>query len=99
MSFVIFPKFDEMENLFPKLDVSINTKGDDQVPFGRNDDIIDNILMHVANFVVFGRGKGGEQEIMKVEFPEFAWIGSNEVLVLWLLISHFIREVFLKYKY
>ena len=93
MCFVVFPEFNKVEDFFPELDVSVDAEGDDEVPFGGGDDVVDDVLVHVADFVVVSGGEGGEKEVVEVEFPEFAGVGSDEVFVFGLLFFHFIREV------
>ena len=55
MSFEIFDKFDETKNFLPKFDMPVNAESNDSVGFGRNNDIVDCISMHVADLIILGR--------------------------------------------
>ena len=51
MSFEILTELDEVIEFFPKLDMTVDTEGDDIVSFGRRDDIVDGLSMHKTNLV------------------------------------------------
>lgn len=51
MCLKVLDKLDETEYLLPKFDMTINADGDEEVSFGRGDDIINCFAMHVAEFI------------------------------------------------
>lgn len=54
MSFKIFNELNQMENFFPEFDMPINTEGNYHVSFRRDNNVIHNIFMHIADLVVLG---------------------------------------------
>jgi len=64
VGFKIFSEFNKVIGFPPEFYVSIDAESDDEVGFRGGDDIVDDVSMHVADFVEFGSGKAIEEEIV-----------------------------------
>ena len=58
VSFKILGELNEMESLFPELDVSVNAESDDEVGLGRGEDKVDGLAVHQAQLIKV-RGRDG----------------------------------------
>ena len=54
MGFKIFDKLNKGKSFFPKFDMTINTKSDNVLSFVGCNYIVDNISMHIADFIILG---------------------------------------------
>ena len=64
MCFIVFSELNEMKNFFPKFDMSINTKGNNEISLAWGDYIVDNILVHVTYLISFTWGQILQQKII-----------------------------------